>query len=177
MAYLEEKDLIENVKELRRTVDGMVKEFETVQPSITEILALKEQFNDLADKTVTVIKMYETSLSHNDAQYKALLESCKSQFKQVTNDVESLVSLEVNFTDIKTRIEKCLELSKHMTQLIEGPVVLMKDQASYVEIKDRVPYKRYHNVTDVLATSGSGTGQPPTSFVVSPTMGISFTEP
>ena len=148
MAYLEEKDLIQNVKDLRLKVDEMVSAFETVQPSIDEILDLRD-----------------------------LLENCKSQFKQVTNDVESLVSLEVNFTDIKARIEECLELSKHMTQLVEGPVVLMKDRESFVEIKDRLPYKRYHNVTDVLATSGIGTGQLPNSFVVSPTMGISFTEP
>ena len=177
MAYLEEKDLIQNVKDLRLKVDEMVSAFETVQPSIDEILDLKDQFNTLAEKTITVIKMYETSLAHNDEQYRDLLENCKSQFKQVTSDVESLVSLEVNSTDIKARIEECLELSKHMTQLVEGPVVLMKDRESFVEIKDRLPYKRYHNVTDVLATSGIGTGQMPNSFVVSPTMGISFTEP
>ena len=127
MAYLEEKDLIQNVKDLRLKVDEMVSAFETVQPSIDEILDLKDQFNTLAEKTITVIKMYETSLAHNDEQYRDLLENCKSQFKQV--------------------------------------------------IKDRLPYKRYHNVTDVLATSGIGTGQLPNSFVVSPTMGISFTEP
>lgn len=177
MAYSEEKDLIQNVKDLRLLVDSMSKEFGTVQPSIAEILKLKDEFNNLAERTITVIKMYEGSLAQNDKEYKDLLEACKSQFKQVTNDVESLVSLEVNFTDIKSRIEECLRLSEHMTQLVQGPVVLMKDPASYVAIKDRLPYKRYHNVTSILATSGMGSGQPSDQYVVSPTMGISFTEP
>ncbi|MCM1225076.1 MAG: hypothetical protein NC548_62560, partial [Lachnospiraceae bacterium] len=75
---------------------------------------------------------------------------------------------------IQTKIEQCLRLSEHMTNLVQGPVVLMKNGASFVPIKDRLPYKRYYNVTDVLATSGSGTGVPPTQYIVSPTMGISF---
>lgn len=177
MPYMEEKDLIENVKNLRLEVDRMCKAFGEVEPSMNEILKLKGEFNDLANTTVAVIKMYETSLSQKNDEYKDLLENCKSQFKQVTNDVESLVSLEVNFTDIQTKIEQCLRLSEHLTNLVQGPVVLMKNGASYVQIKDRLPYKRYYNVTDVLATSGSGTGAPPTQYVVGPNMGISFDAP
>lgn len=177
MAYSEEKDLIQNVKELRALVDSMSSEFSQVQPSIDEILALKDDFEHLAGQTTFTIKMYEDTLAARDADYKSLLENCRSQFKQVTDDVESLVNLEVNFNQIKEQLVTCLELSEHIQNLVKGPFVLMKNEHEYVEIDERIPYKHYLKVIDSLeigSGSGGGGGFPSETIIVSPTMGISY---
>jgi hypothetical protein len=150
------------VKDLAESVDKMCQEFSEVQPSISEVLELRDEFANLADKTTGVIEQYESTLTEKDAEYQALLEDCRSQFKQVTNDVESLVSLEVNFDSIKDKIEKCLQLSNTIVSITEGPFVLMDGDDGYVPVEDRLSYKHYLRVVDSIdittGTGGSGSG-------------------
>lgn len=173
MAYSEEKDLIQNVKDLREIVDKINGSVSELGPSIEEILALRDEFEGLADKTIGVIEQYEASIKEKDDEYNALLSECRSQFKQVTNDVEALVNLEVNFQDIKDRIELCIQLSDEISELAKGPFVLMKGKSDYVPVEDRLPYKHYLKVISAAPM----TGGIPTAIKVSPTMGISLTEP
>ena len=174
MAYNEEKDLIQNMKDIEERINAAMTQFSVVQPSIDEILSLREQFENLATSTVGVVKLYETTLVNKNNEYADLLLRCKSQFKQVTNDIESLVNLEVNFTDIKDKILECLELSEHMANLVKGPFVLMK-AGQYIHPDDRIPYKHYLKVIDSL-NIGTSTGDTTTTgrYIISPTLGISY---
>jgi vacuolar-type H+-ATPase subunit I/STV1 len=176
MAYSEEKDLIQNVKDLSSSVDQMCKEFSQVEPSIQEVLALRDEFTELSNKTTGVIKMYENTLKARDAEYGSLLEDCRSQFKQVTNDVESLVNLEVNFEDIKERIEQCIKLSDTIAAVAQGPFVVMKGTDDYVDPEDRLPFKHYLKVIDSAEIKGDGSSTVvlPTEVKVSPVMAISY---
>lgn len=176
MAYSENKDLIQNVKDLSSLVDEMSSEFSQVQPSITQILALRSEFENLANSTTYVIRAYENTLRARDADYNSLLEECRSQFRQVTNDVESLVNLEVNFQEIKEKIVRCIELSDHIFNLVQGPFVLMDGDAHYVEVQDRIPYKHYLKVIDSIDIGG-GSGSSSQTVRVSPSMAFSYTAP
>ena len=176
MAYSENKDLIQNVKDLSSLVDSLSSEFNQVQPSITQILELKEEFEGLAESTTSVIQTYEGTLRARDADYSALIEECRSQFKQVTDDVEALVNLEVNFEDIKGKIIQCIALSDHINNLVKGPFVLMDGDAHYVEVEDRIPYKHYLKVIDSIDIGG-GSGGSSQTVRVSPSMAFSYTAP
>jgi hypothetical protein len=176
MAYSEEKDLIQNVKDLAASVEEMCQEFSQVQPSITEVLALRDEFTELADKTTGVIDQYESTLNEKNEEYGALLDDCRSQFKQVTNDVESLVNLQVNFESIKDNIEKCLALSNTVASLTEGPFVLMEGDDGYVEVADRLPYKHYLKVVDSIDLSTSSGGSSGGSGTISGNVGSGSNE-
>lgn len=177
MAYNEQKDLIQNIKELHAHVDKLGESVSQVEPSIEEILQLRDQFENLSNSTLEVIKKYESTLGEKTAEIDNLLIDCKSQFQQVTDDVESLVQLQVNFESIRGSIVKCLELSSTLADLVKGPFVLMEGES--IPIKDRVPYKHYLKVTDSVAIGGTGSDQPgiPSTVTVSPNMAISFDAP
>ena len=149
MGYSEEKDLIQNVKDLESQIEGMLSKFSEVEPSINEMLELKEQFENLKESTLSIIDKYDNTLENKTQEMNDLLESCRSQFKQVTNDVESLVNLQVNFTDIEDKINRCLSLSTDVTNLVSGPFVMMNGSSGYVKPTDRLPYKYYLNVISV----------------------------
>ena len=171
MAYSEELDLIQNVKNLSEDIANMVKSFNEIEPSMNQILEMRDQFQDLHDSTVVVINQYQGTLDAKSGEMDELLENCRSQFKQVTDDVESLVNLQVNFTSIKDKIELCLELSDTITGLLEGSIVFMTSD-NIVPVSDRLPYKRYLEITDSTQI-GSVSGL----LKVSPSMGIDFNAP
>lgn len=169
MAYSEELDLIQNVKNLSLIIDNLLQQFSQVEPSMNEILELKDKFQELSDKTVGVIDEYQEKLDIKSDEIEDLLENCRSQFKQVTDDVESLVNLEVNFTSIKEEITNCLTFSNTVTDLLNGTVVYMTAD-TFVPVEDRVPYKRYLEVTgkvDFKDIVGH-------LFKISPSLGISY---
>ena len=171
MAYSEELDLIQNVKNLSNEVAAMTKSFGEIEPSMDQILEMKDQFQNLHDSTVAVINEYQKTLDDKSGEMDELLENCRSQFKQVTDDVESLVNLQVNFESIKGKIETCIELSDTITGLLEGSIVFMTPD-NIVPVKDRLPYKRYLEITDsVKLSSTSGL------LKVSPLMGIDYNAP
>jgi len=174
MAYSEEKDLIQNMKDLEGRINSAMNEVDSIRPDIEMIRSIKSDLESLSDATIAVVNQYETTLRDKDEEYADLLIRCKSQFRQVTDDVESLVSLEVNFTDIKDKILLCLELSEHISNLVKGPFVLMKPN-NYIQVDDRIPYKHYLKVIDAIDIDGSGGGVPASGrYIVSPTLGISY---
>ena len=178
MAYNEQKDLIQNIKDLYAHVDELNESVSRVEPSIEDILRLRDEFENLSNSTLEVIKQYESTLDEKTDEFNTLLIDCKSQFKQVTNDVEALVQLQVNFDSIRDSIVRCLELSATLADLVQGPFILMEGES--IPIKDRVPYKHYLKVTDSVAIGGTGgSDQPgiPSTVVVSPNMAISFDAP
>lgn len=171
MAYSEELDLIQNVKNLSKEVADMTSSFSEVKPSMEQILKMKDEFQNLHDSTVAVINEYQKTLDDKSGEMDELLENCRSQFKQVTDDVESLVNLQVNFESIKGKIETCIELSDTITGLLEGSIVFMTPD-NIVPVKDRLPYKRYLEITDsVKLSTASGL------LKVSPLMGIDYNAP
>lgn len=172
MAYSEELDLIQNVKNLSNEIAEMTKSFGEIEPSMNQILEMRDQFQELHDSTVAVIDNYQKTLDDKSSEMDELLENCRSQFKQVTDDVESLVNLEVNFESIKDKIETCINLSDTLTGLLEGSIVFMTPD-NIVPIDDRLPYKRYLEITDSVSISGSIGGV----LKVSPFMGIDFNAP
>lgn len=177
MAYNEQKDLIQNIKDLYLHVDELNESVGRIEPSMEDILRLRDEFENLSDSTLAVIKQYESTLDEKTSEYNNLLIDCKSQFQQVTNDVEALVQLQVNFESIRDSIVKCLELSATLADLVQGPFILMEGES--IPIKDRVPYKHYLKVTDSVAIGGTGGDQPgiPSTVTVSPNMAISFDAP
>lgn len=172
MAYSEELDLIQNVKNLSDEIADMINSFGKIEPSMNQILEMKKEFQDLHDSTVAVIEKYDSTLTDKTSDMNNLLESCRSQFKQVTDDVESLVNLQVNFESIKDKITSCINLSETITGLLEGSIIFMTPD-NIVPVNERLPYKRYLEITDSVNIEGSVSG----SYVVSPFMGISFNTP
>lgn len=170
MAYSEELDLIQNVKNLSGEIADMVSSFSKIEPSMNQILEMKKEFQDLHDSTVAVIEKYDSTLTEKTSEIDDLLENCRSQFKQVTDDVESLVNLQVNFESIKDKITFCIELSDTIIGVLEGSIVLMTSDA-IVPVNSRVPYKRYLEITDSVDIGGVGENK---TYKVSPYMGISF---
>ena len=148
MAYSEELDIIQNMKNLSEEVSNVLETISLVQPSIDEILLLKDEFQNLSDSTLAVIEQYETKLSESSTQIGDLLINARSQFKQVTDDVEALVNLEVDFESIKDKILECLDLNDTLTDMLSGTTVMMTGDA-LVEVVDRKPYKRYLEVLSV----------------------------
>lgn len=171
MAYSEKKDLIQNVKELRESVDLMTSEFSEIQPSMDEILELKSQFENLSTTTTKVIDDYRATLDKGSADMVELLENCKSQVQQVTTEVEQLVNLEVNFSDIKDKILKCLEIYEDVT----GGGLILMPEGEYIEVADRKEGKFYLNVTDKMTSAGEGGTS--STVKVSPSMAISYDAP
>ena len=142
MAYSEELDIIQNMKNLSKEVSDALNTIDQVQPSIDEILKLKDQFQNLSDSTLEVVNKYEDQLESISGELNNLLIDAKSQFKQVTDDVEALVNLEVDFESIKEKITGCLELNDTIADLLSGTTVMMNSD-NIIEVADRKPYKRY----------------------------------
>ena len=142
MAYSEELDIIQNMKNLSKEVSDALNTIDQVQPSIDEILELKDQFQNLSDSTLEVVNKYEDQLESISGELNNLLIDTKSQFKQVTDDVEALVNLEVDFESIKEKITGCLELNDTIGDLLSGTTVMMNSD-NIIKVADRKPYKRY----------------------------------
>lgn len=147
MGYSEELDIIQNMKNLSKEVGDALSSLAEVQPSIDEILKLKDEFQNLSDSTLAIVSEYEDRLESTSGKLNNLLESARSQFKQVTDDVESLVNLEVDFESIKDKIEGCLSISDTLADLLSGTTVMMESD-NIVPVEERKPYKRYFEVID-----------------------------
>ena len=173
MAYSEEKDLIQNMKDLEGRINAAMLQIDEVRPDIEEIKSIKSDLEALSETTIQVVNQYESTLRDKNDEYANLLIRCKSQFNQVTNDVESLVNLQVNFTDIKDKILLCLELSEHISNLVKGPFILMKPD-NYIPVEERIPYKHYLRIIDAVTIGESGGIPASGRYLISPTLGISY---
>lgn len=171
MAYSEELDLIQNVKNLSDEFATIMAKYDEIEPSMNQIFELRDQFQDLRDSTLAVIEEYQDELDMKTNEMDNLLESCRSQFKQVTDDVEALVNLEINFNEIRDKIETCIALSDGVTGLLEGSIILMTPD-NIVPVENRQPYKRYLEITDSTKFSTISS-----MLKVSPFMGIDFDAP
>lgn len=145
MAYSEELDIIQNMKNLSQEVSDALATLSQVEPSIQEILQLKDQFQNLSDSTLEVVNEYEDKLESVSGELQDLLTNARSQFKQVTDDVEALVNLEVDFVSIKDKITNCLELNDTLVGLLSGTTVMMSSD-NIVPVEERKPYNRYFEV-------------------------------
>lgn len=145
MAYSEELDIIQNMKNLSQEVSDALATLSQVEPSIQEILQLKDQFQNLSDSTLEVVNEYEDRLESVSGELQDLLTNARSQFKQVTDDVEALVNLEVDFVSIKDKITNCLELNDTLVGLLSGTTVMMSSD-NIVPVEERKPYNRYFEV-------------------------------
>lgn len=145
MAYSEELDIIQNMKNLSQEVSDALAALSQVEPSIQEILQLKDQFQNLSDSTLEVVNEYEDKLESVSGELQDLLTNARSQFKQVTDDVEALVNLEVDFVSIKDKITNCLELNDTLVGLLSGTTVMMSSD-NIVPVEERKPYNRYFEV-------------------------------
>lgn len=145
MAYSEELDIIQNMKNLSQEVSDALATLSQVEPSIQEILQLKDQFQNLSDSTLEVVNEYEDKLESVSGKLQDLLTNARSQFKQVTDDVEALVNLEVDFVSIKDKITNCLELNDTLVGLLSGTTVMMSSD-NIVPVEERKPYNRYFEV-------------------------------
>lgn len=145
MAYSEELDIIQNMKNLSKEVSDALATLSQVEPSIQEILQLKDQFQNLSDSTLEVVNEYEDKLESVSGELQDLLTNARSQFKQVTDDVEALVNLEVDFASIKDKITNCLELNDTLVGLLSGTTVMMNSD-NIVPVEARKPYNRYFEV-------------------------------
>lgn len=149
MAYSEELDLIQNVKNLSNEVGAVLDLVGDVEPSIDQILELKEQFQNLSDNTLAVIDRYQVTLDEKSSEIVDMLESGRSQINQVTDDVEALVNLEVDFASIKSKIENCLDFSNSIIDLMTNGVNVLMTSGQIVPVNQRVSYRRYLEVTSV----------------------------
>jgi DNA repair ATPase RecN len=149
MGYSEELDIIQNMKNLSDEVSNALESLSEVQPSIDEILELKGQFQELSKSTLDVVNQYQETLDNTSIEIQDLLADAKSQFKQVTDDVESLVNLEVDFESIKDKITDCLDLNNTLADLLSGTTVYMRSD-DIVPVSQRKQYKTYY---EVLSTS------------------------
>lgn len=145
MAYSEELDIIQNMKNLSQEISDALATLSQVEPSIQEILQLKDQFQNLSDSTLEVVNEYEDKLESVSGELQDLLTNARSQFKQVTDDVEALVNLEVDFASIKDKITNCLELNDTLVGLLSGTTVMMSSD-KIVPVEERKPYNRYFEV-------------------------------
>ena len=173
--YREEMDLIQNCRNLFEQVEICMNKFGTVEPAMNQILALKTRFEQIASETTATIDLYKNELTRRGNEYDNLITNCKSQFRQVTNDVESLVNLQVNFSDIKDKILECLSLADTVNNIVKGPYILMPENG-YVAIQDRIPYKHYAKIVesiDLDAMTGHITGR----YVVAPNLAFSYDTP
>lgn len=145
MAYSEELDIIQNMKNLSSEISETLEKLSEVQPSLDEMKDLKGKFEQLESNTLNVIDKYDSTLNEKSVAIESLIADARSQFKQVTDDVESLVNLEVDFEDIKSKILECLEINDNLIDVIGGTTVMMTSD-NIIPVKDRKPYKRYYEV-------------------------------
>ena len=145
MAYSEELDIIQNMKNLSVEVSNSLSKLSEVKPSLDELNDLKNQFQNLESSTIEVINRYSDDMKNNQSEYERLLSDARSQFNQVTNDVEALVNLEVDFEDIKDKIEKCLEINDNIFDATTGLKIMMTSD-NIVPVSERKPYKTYYEI-------------------------------
>lgn len=145
MAYSEELDIIQNMKNLSAEISNALKNLSEVQPSLDEMRDLKSKFEQLESNTLKVINDYDITLNDKSAELEDLITNARSQFKQVTDDVESLVNLEVDFNDIKSKILECLDINNNLADIVGGTTVMMTSD-NIVTVGDRKPYKKYYEV-------------------------------
>jgi len=174
-AYQENLDLVQNCRNLFEEVESMSNKFNQIEPSMDRILVLKDRFEQIASETTATIDLYKGELLRRGNEYDALMENCKSKIRQVTNDVESLVNLQVNFADIKSKILECLALADAVNNIIQGNYILMP-QDKYVAIEDRVPYKHYAKIVESIDLDAL-TGQMSGRYIVAPNMAFSYDAP
>lgn len=178
MSYSEGYDLVQNIKALQSFMDRIESEFSKVEPSIQDILNLKDQFDNLRDTTIGILQQYEGQMAEQAKQMEDLLENCRSQFQQVTDDVESLVNLEANFSQMKDKIEQIILIGQQFDKL--GTLVWM-DEGKPIPVEKRTPGKYYLQVIEQLRFANNpSTGEAipiPDRLRIGPNMGISFDDP
>lgn len=175
--YSEGLDLVQNIKQLQSDFERIDSEISQVEPSVTEILELKDRFENLRNDTLDAFRDYEGKMKDQQKTMDDLIESGKSQLKQVTDDVESLVNLGANFTQMRDTLERVIEIGNEIDQL--GTLVWV-DKNKPIPVEKRKPGKYYLCVTDTLRYTLTNDGETiaiPNRLRIGPNIGVSFDEP
>lgn len=159
--YVNEKDLVQNMRRMTALAQQIVYEFSKVEPSMQTIYDLRDDFENLAERTITIVNKYETDISNTNQTAQQIISNLNQQMNTLQTNIEEIFNIGSNFESIAQEInvllstnETVIALTEEFSQLIEssGIAFIQQGTSSWVEPKNRVKGKLYAEIQNTINT-------------------------
>ena len=157
--YVNEKDLVQNMRRMTALAQQIVYEFKQVEPSMEIIYQLRDDFEDLADRTITIVNNYETAINQTNQNAQQIINNLLEQTDFIRNNINELLNIGSNFESIATQIDVLLKTNETVVSLTEdfinlaassGITFIQSGTDSWIEPRDRVKGKLYAEIRDTI---------------------------
>lgn len=157
--YINEKDLVQNMRRMTALANQIVVEFSKVEPSMQTIYQLRDDFENLADRTITIVNNYETEIRHTNETAQQIISNLTQQTDKLRQDIEEILNIGSNFESIAEEIhvllktnETVVSLTEEFQQLVKstGIEFIRSGDSSWVEPKNRVKGRLYAEIQNTI---------------------------
>ena len=157
--YINEKDLVQNMRQMTALANQIVVEFSKVEPSMQTIYNLRDDFENLAERTITIVNNYENEIHQTNETAQQIISNLTQQTDKLRQDIEEILNVGSNFESISEEIhvllttnETVISLTEDFQQLVEstGIEFIKSGTSSWVEPRDRVKGRLYAEVQNAI---------------------------
>ncbi len=173
-AYRNDRDLIQNMREMQRIAAEIDRIFQKCEDNIDEIFNLRDQFADLESRTIKIVEEFEKKITEQSDNADALIAGYKEQLETLTKRIEELMGITEDFESIANQVQELLglrdtvnELTKKVEALSGKSGIIVIPKGENIPIEERKEGTVYFQVTEERTSLTDET-----ILVVSPNMGL-----
>lgn len=157
--YVNEKDLVQNMRRMSALAQQIVYEFSKVEPSMETIYQLRDDFENLSERTITIVNNYEEAINKANQNAQQIINNLLEQTDFIRNNINELLNIGSNFESIASQIDVLLKTNETVVSLTEDFINLMASSGitfiqsgtdSWIEPKDRTKGKLYAEIRDTI---------------------------
>lgn len=159
---LQTQDLIQRFEQLVATCNQMIDRFQDVEPNIDVIYHLRDKFESLEQRTVSIVNQFQNEIYIKEDQADQIVNDLNNEVNRVQENIQDLLGLSKDFDSISEEINRLLEMDER-TDVLEELVDELQGSTKVINpgpgegypIADRKPDSVYlitdseHNVPGV----------------------------
>lgn len=131
--YLNELDLVQNMRRMTALANQIVVEFSKVEPSMTTIYELRDDYENLEERTLTIVEKYKSDIENFNQEMQIIINNLRSQSDEIMENIEELLQIGENFGSISEEINHLLSMSDQVIQM-EAEIEELKAGLGIVEV-------------------------------------------
>lgn len=115
---LQTQDLIQRFEQLVLTCNQMIDRFQDVEPNIDVIYNLRDKFEKLEQRTVSIVNQFQNEIYTKEDQADQIIIDLNVEVNRVQENIQDLLGLSKDFDSISAEIDRLLEMDER-TDVLE----------------------------------------------------------
>ncbi len=160
LSTLAQQDLVQRFENLVATCNRMIDRFQDVEPNIDVIYKLKDQFQELSDRTVSIVNQFQNEIFTKEDQADQIILDLNVEVNRVQENIQDLLGLSSSFDSIAEEITRLVQMDGQVSAL-EEKVAQLEGSTKMVKpaVGSTVPVdKRKNDSLYIITKTEKGTG-------------------